>query len=77
VHGVDRWLGVCLAGLGAAVLWSSRAFPNVPGQKLGAGFLPALVGVGLVACAVLLILRTLRGRPGAGGVAAPDRKSVV
>ena len=33
-----------LALLALAVLWSARAFPNVPGQKLGAGFLPMLVG---------------------------------
>jgi hypothetical protein len=45
VQRVDRWVGLALALLGAAVFWSSRSFPAVPGQKLGAGFLPALVGV--------------------------------
>lgn len=56
----DRGVSVVLALLGLAVLWSARAFPNVPGQKLGAGFLPMLVGAGLVVCAGLLFRRTLR-----------------
>jgi putative tricarboxylic transport membrane protein len=56
----DRWVGLALALLGGAVLWSARSFPNVPGQKLGAGFLPMLVGAGLVVCAVGLMLRSLR-----------------
>ncbi len=56
----DRWVGIALALLGLAVFWSSRSFPAVPGQKLGAGFLPAIVGVGLVVCAIALIARSLR-----------------
>ena len=59
----DRWVGLALALLGLAVLWSARAFPNVPGQKLGAGFLPMIVGAGLVLCAIALIVRSLRGGP--------------
>jgi putative tricarboxylic transport membrane protein len=58
----DRWVGVALALLGLAVLWSARAFPNVPGQKLGAAFLPMLIGVGLLLCALALIVRSHRGR---------------
>ena len=57
---VDRWVSVLLAVLGGAVMWSARSFPNVPGQKLGAGFLPTLVGAGLVLCALLLFRRSLR-----------------
>ena len=56
----DRWLGLALALLAAAVLWSARAFPNVPGQKVGAGFLPMLVGAGLLLCGVALVLRSFR-----------------
>ena len=59
---IDRWLGIALALLAAAVLWSARGFPDVPGQKLGAGFLPMLVGAGLLVCGLLLVLRSLRGR---------------
>ena len=58
----DRWVGIALAVLGLAVLWSARAFPDVPGQKVGAGFLPMLVGAGLLLCALGLIVRSLRGR---------------
>jgi putative tricarboxylic transport membrane protein len=60
VQKTDRWLGLALALLAGAVLWSARAFPNVPGQKVGAGFLPMLVGAGLLLCGVALVLRSLR-----------------
>jgi len=53
-----------------AVLWSARAFPNVPGQKLGAAFLPMLVGAGLLLCGIALIARSLRGRAYADDAAA-------
>jgi putative tricarboxylic transport membrane protein len=62
-HRADRGVSLVLALLGLTVLWSARAFPNVPGQKLGAGFLPLLVGAGLVVCAGLLFRRTLRASP--------------
>ncbi|HZH06545.1 MAG TPA: tripartite tricarboxylate transporter TctB family protein, partial [Lautropia sp.] len=55
---VDRWVGAMLALLGTAVLWSSRAFPAVPGQKVGAGFLPGIVGAGILLCALLLVWRS-------------------
>ena len=55
---VDRWVGLALAALGAAVVLSSRSFPAVPGQKLGAGFLPALVGAGLVLSGLALAWRS-------------------
>ncbi|MEQ1806626.1 MAG: tripartite tricarboxylate transporter TctB family protein [Burkholderiaceae bacterium] len=53
----DRSVGIGIAVLALAVLWSARAFPNVPGQKLGAAFLPMLIGLGLLLCAIALILR--------------------
>ena len=61
---VDRWVSVFLAVLGGSVMWSARNYPNVPGQKLGAGFLPMLVGAGLVVCALLLFRRSLRSGSG-------------
>ena len=57
---IDRWVGLGLAALALAVLWSARAFPDVPGQKLGAAFLPMIVGVGLLLCGLALVLRSLR-----------------
>ena len=68
---VDRWVSVLLAFLGGVVMWSARSFPNVPGQKLGAGFLPMLVGAGLVVCAVLLLRRSMRSAPTGEGAAPP------
>ncbi len=62
MQSTDRWLGVVLALLASAVLWSARSFPDVPGQKIGAGFLPMLVGAGLLVCGLLLVLRSVRGR---------------
>jgi putative tricarboxylic transport membrane protein len=70
----DRWVGIGLALLGLAVFWSSRSFPNVPGQKLGAGFLPAIVGVGLIVCAIALIARSLRASAYAEVVADAARE---
>ena len=59
-HRADLGVGSALALLAVAVLWSARSFPVVPGQKVGAGFLPTLVGAGLLVCAVVLIWRGLR-----------------
>lgn len=66
---VDRNVGIALALLALAVLWSARAFPVVPGQKLGAGFLPMLVGAGLLVCGIGLVLRS---RGAAAGADAGD-----
>ncbi len=65
----DRNVGIGIAGLALAVLWSARAFPNVPGQKLGAAFLPMLIGVGLLLCGVALVLR----KPAAAAAAQPNK----
>ncbi len=62
MRNTDRWVGLGLALLALAVLWSARAFPDVPGQKLGAAFLPMLIGAGLLVCGLALMLRSLRGR---------------
>lgn len=69
----DRWLGLALALLAGAVLWSAREFPAVPGQKFGAGFLPTIVGAGLLLCAIGLLLRgwRARGAPNDEGLAPP------
>ena len=68
----DRWIGVALALLALAVMWSTRGFPAVPGQKLGAGFLPMIVGAGLLLCGAALVVRSLRD--GAYGHEAGERE---
>ena len=65
----DRWVGIALALVGLVVVWTARAFPDVPGQKLGASFLPTIVGAGLVLCAIGLIVRSLRAAPAAADAA--------
>ena len=62
MRNTDRWVGLGLALLALTVLWSARAFPDVPGQKLGAAFLPMLIGAGLLVCGLVLMVRSLRGR---------------
>lgn len=61
MRAVDQRVGGALALLAVAVLWSASAFPAVPGQKLGAGFLPMLVGAGLLLCGLGLLWRSHRG----------------
>ena len=70
MQAVDRRVGWALALLAAAVLWSAQGFPAVPGQKLGAGFLPMLVGAGLLACGLGLVWRSHRGLAYGDSVAA-------
>ncbi len=63
MKGVDRWLGLALMVLAGALLWSGSAFPDVPGQKVGAGFLPMLIGAGMLACGLALVARSTRAAP--------------
>jgi putative tricarboxylic transport membrane protein len=60
VRTVDRAVGAAIALLAVAVFWSSRSFPNVPGQKLGASTLPGIVSAGLFVCGLMLVLRSTR-----------------
>lgn len=57
---IDRRVGLALTLLALVVLWSSKDFPAVPGQKVGAGFLPTIVGVGLLLCGLALVWRSRR-----------------
>jgi putative tricarboxylic transport membrane protein len=66
VQSVDRGVGLGLTLLALVVLFTARAFPDVPGQKLGAGFLPMLVGAGLLLCGLALVARSRRAPAGSG-----------
>jgi putative tricarboxylic transport membrane protein len=72
VQRVDRWVGLGLAVLALTVLWSGSAFPNVPGQKLGAAFLPMIIGGGLLLCALALVRRSFRRGAYAEAEAQPE-----
>jgi putative tricarboxylic transport membrane protein len=71
VRTVDRAVGAAIALLAVAVFWSSRSFPNVPGQKLGASTLPGIVSAALFVCGLLLVVRSLRAARYAGEPAPP------
>jgi len=71
VRRIDLGVGVALAALALAVFWAAQAFPTVPGQNLGSGFLPKLIAVGLFACAIGLIVRSFRMPADSGGPAPP------
>jgi putative tricarboxylic transport membrane protein len=49
--------GVLLGSLAAFVYLHARTFPPMPGQNVGPNMFPQLIAVGLMICAVLLIVR--------------------
>jgi putative tricarboxylic transport membrane protein len=51
-------LFVGLSGIG--IIWYAQTLPLMPGQDVGPGMFPTLIGAGLVICAVLLARRHLR-----------------
>ena len=78
MRSIDRWTGAGIAALGAAVYFSSRGFPNVPGQKLGASTLPSIVAAGLLVCGLLLVLRSLRSAHyGTASDEAPEAEQIA
>jgi putative tricarboxylic transport membrane protein len=57
----DRLMGCFLLLFATAVLWQASTFPLIPGQSVGSGLLPTIVAVGLMVCAVILIVKDLSG----------------
>lgn len=53
----DAISGLFLAVLALAVIGYSRTFPPMPGQFVGPGVFPTVIGVGMLAGAVLLIAK--------------------
>lgn len=58
----DAVWGVLLALLGGTLLVQVQGFPTIPGQHVGAGLFPGLVGGGLAACGLILLARALMAR---------------
>lgn len=58
----DAIFGALLLVLGLAVLVHVQSFPRIPGQNVGPGLFPGLVASVLIACAVSLIVTSLRSR---------------
>ncbi|MFW7342115.1 tripartite tricarboxylate transporter TctB family protein [Pollutimonas sp. H1-120] len=58
---ISNLLAGLLIGLaGIAIIWYAQTLPLMPGQDVGPGMFPTLIGAGLVICAVLLARRDLR-----------------
>jgi len=67
----DRALGVLTLGLGGLLVAAALRLPGVPGQELGAGFFPALLGVAAMLTGLLLVLAGAR-QPGEPLLRLPD-----
>jgi putative tricarboxylic transport membrane protein len=61
----DAALGVVLLGAAAAIAWTARGFPVVPGQAFGPSLFPGVIAGGFALCAIGLFLRQVRA--GRGG----------
>ena len=66
----DALWGALLVLLGGALLVHVQGFPRIPGQKIGPGLFPGILGVGLAVCGVLLAVRGVRLRSAGGAGAA-------
>ena len=58
----DALWGALLVLFGGALLVHVQGFPRIPGQSVGPGLFPGVLGVGLAVCGVLLVARGLRER---------------
>ena len=58
----DALWGVLLALLGGALLVHVQSFPTIPGQHVGAGLFPGVIGAGLAGCGLVLLVRALMAR---------------
>ena len=56
----DGLTGVVLAALGIVVFWYANGFPNTSGTYYGPAFVPQIIGVGLVICGTILVIRAIR-----------------
>lgn len=62
----DAVIGAVLVVFALAMIWHTRTFPAMPGQDYGPALFPVLIGIGFIACGIILIvsgLRRLRTEP--------------
>lgn len=52
----DKVTGVGLVALGGAALYGASLQPGVPGQDVGPGVFPAVIGFGLIGCGAMIAL---------------------
>jgi len=66
----DALWGAALILLGGSLLVHVQGFPRIPGQQVGPGLFPGILGIGLAACGLLLVVRGVRQRTAGGAGAA-------
>jgi putative tricarboxylic transport membrane protein len=66
----DAVWGALLVALGVALVVVVQGFPRIPGQQIGPGLFPGLLGIGLAVCGLILAIRALLARRRAGGARA-------
>ncbi len=54
MHLSDRVTGLFLALLGSLAFWGGSRLPDVPGQDVGPGAFPIVIGAGLVVCGLMI-----------------------
>jgi putative tricarboxylic transport membrane protein len=79
----DRVTGGFLVGLGALSFYGGSLLPPVPGQQVGPNIFPMVIGVGLIACGLMIALhigRTFEAddgvEPTPDGVVVPAQRSL-
>jgi putative tricarboxylic transport membrane protein len=68
----DLLSGVLIGSLAAATYLHSRSFPKMIGQNVGPNMFPQLIAVGLMICAIFLIIRGARSRAGEALLSMPE-----
>ena len=58
----DGLIGLVLAAFGITVFWQASGFPNTSGTYYGPAFVPQVIGIGLVICGTILLVRGIRAR---------------
>lgn len=58
----DAVFGVVLLLFAAAMIGYTTTFPEMPGQDYGPALFPRLIGAGMAACGLVLIVQGLRAR---------------
>ena len=58
----DAVIGLVLLLFAAAMTAYTTTFPEMPGQNYGPALFPVIIGAGLAACGLLLVIKGLRDR---------------
>ncbi len=68
----DAFAGVLLVLFAAITLWSTRAFPVIPGDPVGPALFPRIVAIGMLVCGVMLMVLGAKRDKGRVWVTMPD-----